>query len=192
MAAAGKNGPLAPHIRPCAPRQHFKWMDNNPPSLRMYFGGGLRVCMALKVLLCSSDDALPQHWSVLRAIHTFNSPKNYIRLLGGCQPFFQRFGTERKASCEALGGYFCRQRPWSALVVLVDVGHWRLKSDQPTVGIVKIVFVSFLCKSHTFSTSDPAAKKRRLRHCLCRRKKSEFGLSRPVSGQKTPNCWCKV
>jgi hypothetical protein len=32
------------------------------------------VCMALKVLICSGDDELPQHWSVLRAIiHTLNS-----------------------------------------------------------------------------------------------------------------------
>jgi hypothetical protein len=38
--------------------------------------------MALKVLLCSGDDELPQHRSVLRAINTLNSPKNYIRLLG--------------------------------------------------------------------------------------------------------------
>jgi hypothetical protein len=43
-------------------------MDDNPLSLWMYFGGGLRVCMALKVLLCSNDDESPQHWSVLRAI----------------------------------------------------------------------------------------------------------------------------
>ncbi len=42
--------------------------------------------MALKVLLCSGDDELPQHWSVLRAIHTLNRPKNYTRLLGGLSP----------------------------------------------------------------------------------------------------------
>jgi hypothetical protein len=36
MAAAGGNGPLAPHMRPCAPRQHVKWMGNDSPSLRMY------------------------------------------------------------------------------------------------------------------------------------------------------------
>jgi hypothetical protein len=83
MAAAGGNGPLAPHMRPCAPRRCIKWMGDNPPSLRMYFWGGLRVCMALKVLLCSGDDVLPQNWSVWRAIHTLNSPPNYIRLLGG-------------------------------------------------------------------------------------------------------------
>jgi hypothetical protein len=42
--------------------------------------------MALKVLPCSGNDELPQHWSVLRAINTLNSPKNYIRLLGGLSP----------------------------------------------------------------------------------------------------------
>ncbi len=42
--------------------------------------------MALKALLCSGDDELPQHQSVLRAIITLNSPKNYIRLLGGLSP----------------------------------------------------------------------------------------------------------
>ncbi len=48
-----------------------------------------------------------------------------------------------------------------AMVVLVDVGRWRLTSDQPTVGIVKIVYGSiflFLHISHTFLTSDLAAK----------------------------------
>jgi hypothetical protein len=86
MAAASRNGPLALHMRPCAPRQDFKWMDDYPPSLGVYFLGGLRVCMALKTLLFSGNDELPQHRSVLRAIHTLNSPQNYIRLLGGLSP----------------------------------------------------------------------------------------------------------
>ncbi len=42
--------------------------------------------MALKVLFCSGNDESAQHWSVLRAIHTLNSPQNYIRLLGGLSP----------------------------------------------------------------------------------------------------------
>jgi hypothetical protein len=50
MAAASRNGPLAPQMRPCTPRQHFEWMGNNSPSLRMYSLGGLRVFMALKAL----------------------------------------------------------------------------------------------------------------------------------------------
>ncbi len=50
------------------------------------------------------------------------------------------------------------------MVVLVDVGRWRLMSDRPTVGIVTIVYGSFflfLHRSHTILTSDPAAKKGR-------------------------------
>jgi hypothetical protein len=42
--------------------------------------------MALKALLCSGDDELPQYRSVLRAINTLNSPKNYTRLLRGLSP----------------------------------------------------------------------------------------------------------
>ncbi len=86
MAAAGGNGPLAPHMRPRAPRRHVEWMGDNPPSLQMYSLGGLRVFMALKALLCSGDDESPQHWNILRAINTLNSPKKYIRLLGGISP----------------------------------------------------------------------------------------------------------
>ena len=42
--------------------------------------------MALKALLCSSDDKSPQHQSILSAIHTLNIAKTYIRLLGGLSP----------------------------------------------------------------------------------------------------------
>ncbi len=90
MAAPGRNGPLAPHMRPCAPCQCVEWMGNNPLSLRMYYLGGLRVFMALKALLCSGDDELPQHRNVLRAINTLNSPQKYIRLLWGLLPIHSR------------------------------------------------------------------------------------------------------
>jgi hypothetical protein len=86
MAAAGGNGPLAPLMRPGAPRGCVEWMGDNPPSLRVYFFGGSRVFMDLKVLLCSGDDESPQHRSVLGTINTLNSPKSYIRLLGGLLP----------------------------------------------------------------------------------------------------------
>ncbi len=142
MVAAGGNGPLVPHMRPCAPRWCFEWIGYNPPSLRMYFLEGLRVCMALKALHCSGNDALPQHWTVLRAIHTLNSPQNYIRLLGRLSPIHLTLWPDPKASCGALGGHFHRRRPWSAMVVLVDAGSWRLTSDWPTLGIVKIVYGS--------------------------------------------------
>jgi hypothetical protein len=86
MATTGRNGFLAPHMRPCALHRRVEWMGDNPPSLRMYSLGGLRVFMDLKALLCSSDDESPQHWSVLRAINTLNSPQKYIRLLEGLLP----------------------------------------------------------------------------------------------------------
>ncbi len=86
MAATGRNGPLAPHMRPHALHLRIEWMGDNPPSLRMYSLGGLRVFMALKVLLCSGNDETPQHRSVLRAKNTLNSPKKYLRLLGGLLP----------------------------------------------------------------------------------------------------------
>jgi hypothetical protein len=117
--------------------------------------------MALKALLCSGDNALPQHFSVLRAIHTLNSPQKYTCLLRGLHPSIQRISAEQKASCGALGGHFRWRRPWLAMVVLVDVGSWRLMSDQLSVGIVKTVYRSiflFQRRFHTILTSDPAAE----------------------------------
>ncbi len=40
----------------------------------------------VEVYRISRRCALPQHWSVLRAIHTLNTPQNYIRLLRGLSP----------------------------------------------------------------------------------------------------------
>ncbi len=40
MAAAGGNGPLAPHMRLCVPRQCFKWMNDNPQACGCIFWGG--------------------------------------------------------------------------------------------------------------------------------------------------------
>ncbi len=71
------------------------------------------------------------------------APKNISACLGGYHPSIRHVSVERKASCGALRGRFHLQRPWSAMVVLVNVGRWRLTSDRPTVGIVKIVYESF-------------------------------------------------
>jgi hypothetical protein len=62
-------------------------MDGRQPSeIADIVFWGLRVFMPLKVLICSGDDASPQHRSALRAIHTLNSLKSYILLLGGLLP----------------------------------------------------------------------------------------------------------
>jgi hypothetical protein len=127
MAASSRNGPLAPHMRPCAPHRCIEWMGNNPPSLRMYFLGGVRVYIALKALLCSSDDASPHHQSVLRAIHTLNSPKKYICLLEGLLPIHSMHWIGAQGLTWGTRGTF---QLVAAMVCYVCVGQcWPLEAD---------------------------------------------------------------
>ncbi len=70
------------------------------------------------------------------------APKIISACSRGCWPSIHCIGSEHKATCGSLGGPVHRRRPWSAMVVLVDVGHWRLTSDRSTVGIVTIVYGS--------------------------------------------------
>ncbi len=150
MAAAGRNGPLVPHMRPCAPHRCFEWMGDNTPSLRIYFWGGWGCVWPSKrsfipaMMLCHNIGVFWGPYTPSTA------PKIISACLGGYPPSIQRIGMERKALCGALGSLFCWQRQWLAMVVLVDVDHWRLTSDQPDVGIVKIVHGSFF-----YSYVDP-------------------------------------
>ncbi len=137
-------------MRPWAQCRCFKWIGDNPSSLRMYFGGDRRCVWPSK---CSFVPAM---------IHCHNigvfwgpyapstAPKIIPACSGGCCPSIQCFVVEHKASCGALGGHFHWRQPWSAMVVLVNVGSWRLTFDLTTVGIVWIVFRSFF-----FSYGDP-------------------------------------
>jgi hypothetical protein len=79
--------------------------------------------MALEALLCSGNDTLPQHWSVLRVIHTLNSPKNYTHLLGGLSPVNYMHLCGAQGLMWGTRGASCRQQPWPAMVVLVIVGR---------------------------------------------------------------------
>jgi hypothetical protein len=76
--------------------------------------------MAHEVLLCSGDDALLQHRSVLKA-YMPSTPQRIISACSASLPLLNGdyVGAERKGLCGALGGYFRWQRPWSALVMLV-------------------------------------------------------------------------
>jgi hypothetical protein len=140
-------------------------MDGGQPSkLADIFWGGIEGVYGPQRAPFSPATMLCHTLGVFLGPYTpSTAPKIIPACLVGCRPSIQHIRLERKASCGALGGHFCRRRPWSAMVVLVDVGHWRLTSDQPTVGIVAIVYkVFFLRRSHTFMTSDPEAKKGRL------------------------------
>ncbi len=88
---------------------------------------GLRLCMALKELFCSGNDPLPQHWSVLRAIHTLNTPKNYIHLLAKSSPIKQRCWSIAQGLMWSTRGLF----PLAA--AMVGYGHvggcWPLEAN---------------------------------------------------------------
>jgi hypothetical protein len=87
----------------------------------------LMVIMALKVLLCSGDDASPQHRNVLRAIHTLNSRKNYIRLLGGLLPIHSMHLRRAQGLMWGPSGAFL---PAAAMVGYGCVGQcWPLEAD---------------------------------------------------------------
>ncbi len=121
--------------------------------------------MALKVPLCSSDDVLPQHRSVLRAIHTLNKPKNYIRLLRGLSPIHT---TCRRGAQGLMWGARGPFLPAVAMVGYSCVVHcWPLEANVRSTYyrnsnncLWKYLFHSY--RTHTFLTSDPAAKKRYL------------------------------
>jgi hypothetical protein len=120
MAAAGRDGPLAPHMRPGAPCRRVKCMGDNPPSLRVYFLVGLRVFMDLKALLCSGNDESPQHRSVWGTINALNSPKSYIRLLGGLSPIHSTRWRGAKGLVWGARGPF----PPAAAMVGYDCDGW--------------------------------------------------------------------
>ncbi len=140
MATAGGNGHLAPHMRPYAPRQHVQWMGHNPPSKRTQFWRCWGCAWPPK-----HSDVVAIHCSHNRRVFwgsytPSTAPKIISACSGGCRQSIWHIGAERKVSWGALRGHFCQQQPWSAMVVLVLVGCCRLTSDQPTVGIVKIVY----------------------------------------------------
>jgi hypothetical protein len=154
MAAAGGNGPLVPHMRPCAPSQCNKWMVNNPPSKRIQFLGVLRVCMALKTLQCCGDASLPEQRSASRAIHTLNPPPKYIRKLGGLSPIHLMHRRGAQGLVWGARGPFL---PAAAMVVAVVMpvvfcakATERLKNSKKTLKLVVFIVyfsINIFCKT---------------------------------------------
>ncbi len=123
------------------------------PEIAGVILGGLRVCMALKALLCSGNDELPQHWSVLRAIHTLNSPKIYIRLLWGLSPI------HRSRRCGVQGLMRCTKGPFLPAAVMVGFGCvgqcWPMEANVRSIycrnskNCLRRFFISYVYPIHS-------------------------------------------
>jgi hypothetical protein len=98
--------------------------------------------MALKALLCSGNDLLPQHRSVLRAIHTLIPPQKLHPLARWIFPYQAKMSAwSTRPRVSARGAFL----PAAAMAGYGCVGHcWLLEAPVrlPTVGIVKIVYGS--------------------------------------------------
>jgi hypothetical protein len=73
------------------------------------------VYMALEAFICSGNDISPQHWGVLRAIHTLNTPHNYIHLLRGLLPIHSSHQCRAQGLMQDIRGTF--------LLVVAMVSH---------------------------------------------------------------------
>ncbi len=132
-----------------------------PPKLADVFFEGVEGVYGPQVLLCSGDDELSQHRSVLRAIHTLTSPKNYIRLLDWLSPIH----TLRQHGAQGL--MWDTRGPFLPAVVMVGYGCvgrcWPLEANVRLTYcrnskncLRRYFFYSYI--SRTFLTCDTAAK----------------------------------
>jgi hypothetical protein len=135
---------------------------NTSPELADVTFWVLRVCMALKALLCSGNDESPQHRSVLRAIRTLTPPPKYICKLGGLLPIYKSRGRGAQGLMWGTKGPFLLA---AAMVCYSCVCQcWPLKANVRLAycrninSCLRKYFFIFLRRSHTFVTSDPSAK----------------------------------
>ena len=112
MANAGSNGPLEPHMRPCAPCRHHCSMGERPPEQVHILFQRLSGCMALKTLKCCGNASSPEQRRAWMAVHPLSPPKIITACSGGCRPSIRCIVAGLEASFGVLGGHFCRRRPW--------------------------------------------------------------------------------
>ena len=85
MADTGGNGPLAPHMRHCAPRRHHCLMEEAPQASSYNLGGSEGVYgpqntpMLWRCIIVGTMERFDGHTPP-------HSPQNYNRLLGGLPP----------------------------------------------------------------------------------------------------------
>ena len=131
------------------------WWATTPRTSRyILFGWVERVnTPQIAPLFHSGDGNLPHHWSVVRAIHPLHLPPKLYCLAWGV--FLHQVKMTVQSAmpiCRKPGCNFCQRRPWSAMVVMVVVGCWRLVMSD----------FLFLHRLTMFFMCDTAAKKRDL------------------------------
>ncbi len=107
-----KWSPSAPHEALHSMPKH--WMDGRQPPKQadIIFGavegvyGPQNTPMLWQCIITRTKERFEGR------THPQSPPKNTSTSSGGCRPSIQSIGAESKASCEALGGHFCWQRPW--------------------------------------------------------------------------------
>ena len=136
IMAAGGNGPLEPHKRPCALRRRVGMIGYNPLSKQIYFLWGVKGFMAPKMLVCYGDDASPQHRSILRAINPIPPHKKHIRLLGGSFPIRTTRRRRTQGLRRASRGPFLPAETMVGRVVVVEGERCAIKhAPRPNQGI---------------------------------------------------------
>jgi hypothetical protein len=112
--------------------------------------------MALKELLCSGNDTLPQYQSVLKAIHTLNTPQKYIHLVGGLLPIHSMHWRGAQGRMWGARGKF---PPAAAMVGNSCVSRCWLLEANVRLAYCRNIKNCLRRRTHIFLTSDPAAKK---------------------------------
>jgi hypothetical protein len=111
------------------------------------FGGGVRVSMAFKALLCSGGASSPEQRSVLRAIHPFNPNKKQIRFLGGSSAINPTCRRRTQGLLWASRGLFLPAAAMAGLVLLPVVALGTAVPSLPPIASPpaekKTIFFSF-------------------------------------------------
>jgi hypothetical protein len=109
--------------------------------------------MAIKTLRCYGDSSSPEQRSALRAINTLNSPKKYIRLLGGLLPIHSMCQRRAQGLMWGARGPFL---PAVAMVVVVvtpvvfcaKATEKRNKTTKISWRLPKSSFIIIYCKTY--------------------------------------------
>ncbi len=167
MAAAGRNDPSsAPHEALGSMPTHQMDRRQLPEQAGIILGAVEGVygpqntpmlwqCIITRTKQCFEGHTNPQ-----------SPPKLPLLAWGGCHPSIQSIGAEHKASCGALGGHLCWQRPWLwrlwrqlcfVLRLLKNVKNTKI-SYFKSIFVLITIYCKTYCNSHNTNCSMARAQ----------------------------------